>query len=151
MTDLLQRVHESYLLNAQRYESDLDVFCGAAEQLDKGCARLEELECAINAYDGAFMANKGYAWLVDYQSHYDRQFEKMALWLCDECMKSKNLKKAEAFAQKLLKHNPLSEEGCERLIRLCLENDKQAEAMKIFTDFRKKYLEEMGVEPSIKR
>jgi two-component SAPR family response regulator len=145
--DVLLRVHDCYRLNPAFVQSDLDVFL-AAEQAKSGDIRA--LEEAIAAYDGLYLANKDYLWLVDYQSHYEQAFERISLELCRRYMQNNAFEKAQVVIGKLLRYNPLSEEGCGMQLLIYRAAGKAEEAQDFLEAFSENFIKEMGVHPSEK-
>jgi two-component system, LytTR family, response regulator len=147
--DVLLRVHDSYRLDPVRIRSDLDVF-GAAEHAHGVSDDLQAMEAAIAAYDGPYLVNKDYIWLVEYQSFYEQLFERLSLELCRRHMQNSAYEKAQAVVGKLLKHNGLSEGGCKMQVLIYRALGKNEEALAFRDAFCKNFAKEMGVHPSKK-
>ncbi|MDD3174275.1 MAG: response regulator [Herbinix sp.] len=147
-TNVLLRLHDSYRLNPEYSKSDLDTFHTAYLLMEKGIRDISIIEAAIDSYKGTYMANKDFIWLLDYQSSYERMFEKLSLYLSNEYAKDKEYYKAENVLRNLLRLNSTNEEACCRLITIHLASGQRKKARKEYMEFRKTYLEEMGEEPT---
>lgn len=145
--NILQRAHESYWLNGSQIQNDLDVFCRAIERDLAEPDWLAVAEAGVNVYSGVYMANMDYLWLMEQQTYYEYQFEKLCRRLTERHARENRLESALDSALRWTRQCPLSEEASECLVRLyeAAGNDEKA-ALERET-FLGRYRREMAEEP----
>ncbi len=146
--DVLLRTQNSYRLNLQCVQSDLETFCAAMKKGTQEKDWLLAAEAALAVYTGGYMADRDYVWLAEHQAYYERMFEKLCLRITQEYERCGRLDSAADTAFQWLSQNPLSEEACGYLISLYQKRGEGEKAKTVFSAFRDRCEQELGEEPS---
>jgi Response regulator containing CheY-like receiver and SARP domains len=147
LMNVLLRSHDDYRLNPDCVCSDLEIFTSAKHLMEKGIYDIKIMENALNTYQGRYMAFKDYVWLMEYQSYYERIFEKLSLDLSYFYKRDQKYLKAETVLRRLMNYDVLNEEVCDRIIALYLLTGQNRKAAMEYNNFSRKYFCEMGEEP----
>ncbi len=148
LMEVLLRSHDDYRLNPDCISCELELFNHAKHLMEKGIYDIKIMENALSCYQGKYMANKDYVWLMEYQNYYERIFGKLSFYLSDFYCRNEEIAKSEFVLRRLLHYDELSEEVCDRIIRLFLSLGQSRKASLEYHNFVQKYLLEMGEEPA---
>ncbi len=144
--NVLQRSHESYWINFERMQSDLEVFCTAVEMDLHDQNWITAVETAVDLYSGVYLSDMDYIWLMEHQTYYEYQFEKLCRQLADryEQMGKRNL--AIDVALRWMRQCPFSEDASTRLERLYQASGEIEKAALVRVAFERHTLQDIEQE-----
>lgn len=134
-SNILQRAQESYWINLDRIQSELEIFCRAVEQDSADQNWTAAAEAAIDAYSGIYLSNLDCLWVMEHQTYYEYQFEKLCARLARHYEHAGNGNLALAVAIRWMRQCPLSEDACARLEELYLAAGEREKAYAIHAAF----------------
>lgn len=150
-SNVLLYTNESYVLHLENY--DCDAF--ELEQLMQNFnginqANIKKVESIIESYQGDYMQNIDFPWVTAKANAIRNLFSQLLCKLIDYYTAINNQTNLEHALQLLLKHNPYSEDALQQLMLFYKHNGSRAEAVNLFRKFKKKYITDLGIQPSEK-
>jgi len=145
--DILIRELDAYKINTDNIYCDLfrfrqEVHLASAMQIEK----LNEIS---NLYSGEYLEGKPYDWAVGQRTQLESDFKKVQHCLSDAYLKQGLTDKAVEVFERVIAYDPLDEEAVMRIVDIKLEKGDQASAIKTFRTFERKFIDELGITPSV--
>jgi DNA-binding SARP family transcriptional activator len=108
------------------------------------CARAAEL------HRGDFLPEEPYEpWVEIRRLALKDEYINALFQLVDIHLDLKNLEEAVRWCVKIVEAEPVLERACRTLMRIYALQGRRAEALKVFENFKKRLMEDIGVEPDI--
>jgi two-component SAPR family response regulator len=109
----------------------------------------EELESAVSLYQGDYLEDLDYQWIIPVQEELRNLNVELRQKLAVYYLQNKMPAKALLHLQQLMAANPYSETTLKLLLTACAERGDQAAIIRHYTIFAKNISEELGLQPSL--
>ena len=146
--DILLRERDHYRINTAYIDCDMMRFQDAVELLPS--LETDALESASGLYTGAYLENMPYEWAFKTRVWMENAFKDMQRTLADRYNSRGEYDKARSAIERILEQDPFEESAVEMLISLFLHSGSSTSAVKLYRDYEKRLLNEMGLSPSDK-
>ncbi|ATW25537.1 response regulator [Candidatus Formimonas warabiya] len=104
----------------------------------------------IESYKGCFLEEEDYSWAYEIREYLDRKYEELLVLMADYYQKKNKMNKAENILRRLLRYNPLTEEGCRMLLELYMNTHNTEAFIKLYQAYEKTMKDELGLMPEKK-
>lgn len=142
--------HKEIRINANLISCDLYEF----ERLLNSRASNEGLvttaDLLLDLYRGELFQSKAYEWSFQKSRGLESSLANALLRAADYCRNSMNYETAERLYKKILELDPLNEEACGSMIKLCLLTGRKKEAQRLYHKLENLLLNELGEKPQDK-
>ena len=111
---------------------------------------IAEYEAILANYQGAFLEEEDFDWAEAMRGHLSMKYEKTSLLLADICREFTQTNKAENILQRLLNHEPLSEDAYHKLMDLYIAGNLPERFTKIYKQYEQMMKDELSLPPEKK-
>ncbi len=112
--------------------------------------KIEDFENIIGKYKGLYLEEEDYFWAIETREFLDRKYEELSLFIANYYIERNNAKKAINTLIRLLKNNPLSEDGCKKILDIYRSQGNDEQYKKFYKEYEKTMKEEFDLEPEQK-
>ncbi len=142
--------HKEIRINANLISCDLYEF----ERLQSSRASNEGLVCTadllLDLYRGELFQSKSYEWSFQKSRGLESSLVTALLRAADYCRNTLNYETAERLYKKILELDPLNEDACGSMIKLCLLTGRKKEAQRLYHRLENLLFNELGEKPQDK-
>lgn len=145
-SDILIREFDGYKINTEMIDCDLFRFrpdFGSISSLE-----IEKLNELSNLHSGEYLEGKPYDWSVGTRIQLISDFKKVQYCLSDANCAYGFWDKAIEVLERVLMYDPCDEETVMRIVNIKLKKGDHSSAIKIYRNFEKILMEELGITPS---
>jgi len=112
--------------------------------------QIEEFENIIGKYKGLYLEEEDYLWAIETREFLDRKYEELSLFIANYYNERNQDKKAINSLIRLLRNNPLSEDGIIKLLDIYMSQENDEQYKKFYKEYEKTMKEEFDLEPEQK-
>lgn len=105
-------------------------------------------EAVADLYRGPFLDNEDYAWALDLRAGLELEYERLMLGIARYYGSGRKSGRMEKTILKLLKVNPLCEEGWQQLLDSCMVSGNSDKYKDYYEKYSRILREELGLEPA---
>jgi two-component SAPR family response regulator len=144
-TDILIRERDSYKINVSVIDCDMYRLIADSSLASVPQPLLEDLSAL---YKGEYLAGKDYGWAEETRIMLEKTFKKIQLRLSVIYEEGGDYEKAREMLERVLSGSPYEEDILKRLLTLTCRAGQAPLAAKLYADYKKLLLEDMGIAPS---
>lgn len=112
--------------------------------------KLKECENMLEKYKGLYLEEEDYFWAIETREYLDRKYEELSLMIAQYYLSQNKDKKALNTLLRLLKINPLSEEGSRMILDIYISQKNKGLYIKFYKEYEKTLKEEYDLKPEKK-
>ena len=112
--------------------------------------KIEEFENIIGKYKGLYLEEEDYFWAIETREFLDRKYEELSLFIANYYIERNQAKKAINALIRLLRNNPLSEDGSKKILDIYMSQGNDEQYKKFYKEYEKTMQEEFDLEPEQK-
>ena len=145
--DMLLRERDSYRLDLQRLRCDLFQLTALLPQSAVN-NNIDMLEKVGRLCAEPFLENKNYEWAIRPQRLYEQEYKRIQYHLADEYARHSVMPMVADALQAILNRDPCDERAVIGLIRHFLDSGQPENAYKIYKEYERQLMSELGLRPS---
>lgn len=140
--------NQSYALVLQNFQCDaIDLEQALDEHDSINQANIQLFEQLVQQYNGDYLEKNGYGWATVKAQSLRQKLLLLLQNMIDFYDDNEDSVKKQHYLQLLLHYNPYSEQALQRLMQHYILVDNRGDAVKLYHDFKKLLLEDLGILP----
>lgn len=143
-------INENYTLNVSPGICDFIDFMSSIDNDLDSDDKIEELETIMGKCKGLYLEEEDYFWAIETREFMDRKYEELSLFIADYYIERKQDRKAINTLIRLLRNNPLSEDGSKKILDIYMSQGNYEQYKKFYKEYEKTMQEEFDLEPEPK-
>ncbi len=145
---IITNSRKMYRLNTGYLDCDLLEFEETIRKLKNGrYLSTDAIKKAVNLYQGPYLNNKDYEWAGMMRTWLENEYANMQFILQERYMEAADYHQAKNCLKSIIRHNPLSDEAYNRLIKAQIRAGDKASAKKTYNDYKTLLQQEFNMEP----
>ncbi|MCG7336601.1 response regulator [Sporosarcina sp. ACRSM] len=141
--------NQSYILKLHNFQCDAIELERALDEYDVvNRMNIQQFEQLVQQYSGDYMEKNGYEWATIKAQNLRQKLLQLLQNMVDFYHENEDSVKKQHYLQLLLHYNPYSEQVLQQLMQQHILAGNRGDAVKLYHDFKKLLLEDLGILPS---